>query len=101
MEDLGSIDSDPCSRAISINSRGQIVGASAAVCGGMLTHGFLWENGGPAVDLNTLVNSSDLTLAMPLYINDSGAIAGNGLLPNGDMHAFLLVPCEDGDRDCR
>ena len=67
----------------------------------MLTHGFLWENGGPAIDLNTLVNSPDMALTIPLYINESGEIAGNGMLPNGDMHAFLLIPCENTDGDCR
>lgn len=100
MTDLGSIGTDPCSRAISINSNGQIVGATAALCGGTLTHGFLWENGGPAIDLNTLVHSSDIALTMPLYINDHGEIAGNGVLPNGDTHAFLLVPCEEVTDGC-
>jgi probable HAF family extracellular repeat protein len=94
MTDLGSIGTDPCSRAISINSKGQIVGATAAVCGGTLTHGFLWEKGGPAIDLNTLVNGTDMGLTMPLYINDRGEIAGNGVLANGDVHAFLLIPCD-------
>jgi probable HAF family extracellular repeat protein len=101
MKDLGSIGSDPCSRAISINSRGQIVGFTAAVCGRAPTHGFLWENGGPAIDLNTLVNSPGMALTTPLYISESGEIAGNGMLSNGDMHAFLLIPCEDGEADCR
>jgi probable HAF family extracellular repeat protein len=101
MKDLGSIGSDPCSRAISINSRGQIIGATIAVCGHALTHGFLWENGGPAIDLNTLVNSPDMALTTPLYISENGEIAGNGMLANGDMHAFLLIPCEDVDADCR
>jgi probable HAF family extracellular repeat protein len=100
MKDLGSIGSDPCSRAISINSGGQIVGFTAAVCGRAPTHGFLWENGGPAIDLNTLVNSSGMALTTPLYISERGEIAGNGVLPNGDMHAFLLIPCEDGGADC-
>jgi probable HAF family extracellular repeat protein len=40
MTDLGTIGSDPCSRALSINSKGVIVGATASVCGGSLTHGF-------------------------------------------------------------
>jgi hypothetical protein len=31
---------------------------------------------------------------MPWYINDGGEIAGNGVLPNGDTHAFLLIPCD-------
>lgn len=93
MTDLGSIGTDPCSRAISINSRGQIVGFTASVCGAFPTHGVLWENGGPAIDLNTLVNT-DMALLFPLYINDRGEIAGSGVLPNGDQHAFLLIPCD-------
>jgi probable HAF family extracellular repeat protein len=94
--DLGSIGTDPCSRALSINSEGQIVGFTAAVCGGNPTHGFLWQDGGPAVDLNTLVDSgSGLTLTEPVYINDRGEIAGNGVLANGDTHAFLLIPCDE------
>jgi probable HAF family extracellular repeat protein len=94
MTDLGTIGSDPCSRALSINSKGVIVGATASVCGGSLTHGFLWQNGGRAVDLNTLVSGTEMTLTMPLYIDDRGEIAGNGMLPNGDTHAFLLIPCD-------
>jgi probable HAF family extracellular repeat protein len=94
--DLGTIGADPCSRAFSINSKGQIVGASAAVCGGNLTHGFLWEQGGPAIDLDTLVApSSDLSLIAPISINDRGEIAGYAMLANGDTHAFVLIPCDD------
>ena len=92
--DLGSLGSDPCSRAISINSSGQIVGFSAAVCGAFPTHGLLWEDGGRAVDLNTLVDT-DMALLFPLYINERGEIAGNGVLPNGDTHAFVLIPCDE------
>jgi probable HAF family extracellular repeat protein len=97
MTDLGTLGSDPCSRALSINSSGQIVGLTIAVCGGNPTHGFLWENGGPAVDLNTLVTGADMTLTTPVYINDSGEIVGNGVLPNGNTHAFVLVPCDGND----
>ena len=96
--DLGSIGTDPCSRAISINAGGQIVGFTVAVCGTVPTRGFLWENGGPAIDLNTLVNT-DMALLYPLYINDGGEIAGNGVLPNGDTHAFLLIPCDENHPD--
>jgi len=28
-------------------------------------------------------------------INDRGEIAGKGLLPNGDTHAILLIPCDE------
>jgi hypothetical protein len=71
------------------------VGATAAVCGGNLTHGFLWEDGGAAVDLNTLVSGADMTLTTPVYINDRGEIAGDGVLSNGDSHAFVLIPCDE------
>ena len=102
MTDLGSVGGDPCSRALSINARGQIVGFTAAVCGGDPTHGFLWENDGPAIDLNTLVPpGSGLALRQPTYINDRGEIAGFGSLSNGDTHAFVLIPCGEGDADCR
>jgi probable HAF family extracellular repeat protein len=97
--DLGSIGTDPCSRAISINSRDQIVGLTAAVCGGNATHGFLWQDGGPAMDLNSLVSNADMALTTPSYINERGEIAGIGLpssCSNIDVcgHAFLLIPCD-------
>jgi probable HAF family extracellular repeat protein len=96
MTDLGTIGTDPCSRALSVNARGQVVGATAAICGGNLTRGFLWENGGPAVDLNSLVSTNEFALAQPVYINDRGEIAVTGTLANGDTHAILLVPCDEG-----
>ena len=53
------------------------------------------------VDLNTLVSAaSDLTLTVAIFINDRGEIAGNGVLPNGDTHAFILIPCGENDNDC-
>ncbi len=101
MTDLGTIGTDPCSRALSINERGQIVGFTAAVCGGSPTHGFLWEHGAPAIDLNTLVPlGSGLALTEPLSINDRGEIVGIGVLSNGDSHAYVLIPCEADDEGC-
>jgi uncharacterized membrane protein len=99
MTDLGSVGTDPCSRALSVNTRGQIVGASAAVCGGNLTHGFLWESDGPAIDLNSLVTNADIALTTPVYINNRGEIAGYGALSNGETHAFVLIPCDDDHPD--
>ena len=99
MTDLGTVDNDPCSRATSINSQGQIVGASTN-CTEYL-HGFLWENGGPMIDLNALVlPGSDLTVRDGDQINDRGEIAGRGVLPNGDVHAILLIPIGECDDDC-
>ena len=102
MRNLGTVDGDPCSVAWGINSRGQIGGASWD-CGPNYAHAFLWENGGPAVDLNTLVRRGSgvqLTVASP---NERGEIIAEGLLPDGDNHAFLLIPCDNNhgdDEDC-
>jgi probable HAF family extracellular repeat protein len=83
MTDLGSLGTDPSSRALSINGKGQVNGATAAVCGGNLICGFPWEHGGPAIDLNSLVQPGvDLPLSEPIYISEQGEIAGNGALPN-------------------
>jgi probable HAF family extracellular repeat protein len=94
MTDLGAPGSDPCSSGNAINSMGQIVG-DAGVCfvGG---DAWLWENGGPMVDLNTLaIPGSGLHLADARLINDRGEIVCTGVLPNGDRHAVLLVPVGD------
>jgi probable HAF family extracellular repeat protein len=105
MTDLETVGSDPSSEAKSINSRGQVVGASFDLS---LTnddlHGFLWEDGGPIVDLNTLVApGSGVTVVNAFDINDRGEIAGNGFLANGDARAVLLIPCDEnhaGVEDC-
>jgi hypothetical protein len=39
-------------------------------------------------------------LYFALNINDRGEIAGLGSLPNGETHAFLLIPCGEGDEGC-
>lgn len=99
MTDLGTVGGDPCSRATSINSQGQVVGASTN-CTEYL-RGFLWENSGPMIDLNALVlPGSGLTVRDGDQINDRGEIAGRGVLPNGDVHAILLIPIGWCDDDC-
>ena len=100
MTDLGTQDGDPCSWAFSINSGGQIVGGSTD-CHTLLNgHAFLWEHDGPMVDLNSFVPArSNLTLTVATLINDRGEIAAQGVLPNGDTHAVLLIPCDEGHGD--
>lgn len=101
MTDLGTADGDPCSLAVGINSKGQVVGSSTDCTN--YVHASLWENGGPMVDLNSLIPSnSGVQLTLALYINDRGEIAAHGTLTNGDQHAFLLIPCGrgDGDAEC-
>lgn len=94
LTDIGIVDGDSCSDGLSINSANQIVGVSAA-CNGSVLHAFLRDNG-KIVDLNSLIASgSDMQLQVAGNINNRGEIAGFGVLPNGDQHAFLLVPCDD------
>ncbi|MEQ1354704.1 MAG: hypothetical protein ABLT11_11835 [Candidatus Acidiferrum sp.] len=95
---LGSLDDDVCSFAASSNSKGQIVGSSIPCDIDGPSRAFLWENGGPMVDLQTLVPpGASLVLAEAEFINDRGEIAGAAQLPNGDSHAVLLIPRDRDD----
>ena len=95
MTNLGTLNGDDCSWAFQINSGGQIVGNSYPCAGGP-GHGFLWQNGF-MTDLNALLppGSSLTPEGDGAVINDRGEIAEMGLLPDGDIHAFLLVPCDE------
>ena len=98
MKDLGRIGGDACSNAHGINSSGQIVGNSSDCF--VPAHAFLWERGGPMMDLNALIPpDSKVTLTQATFINDRGEITAQGNLSNGDTHAFLLIPDGDCDRD--
>lgn len=100
MTDLGTIDGDPLSFAFTINAKGQVAGSSANSDFTQF-RAFLWQDGGPMVDLNTLIpENSALYLTVPETINDRGEIAGIGLDPNGNQHAFLLIPCQGNDTSC-
>jgi probable HAF family extracellular repeat protein len=105
--DLGTLPGDACGAALYVNLRGQIVGTTenADLCRIPTgEHAFLWEKGGPMVDLNTLIPAgSTLELTFAVAINGSGEIIGFGV-PSGcsaqDVflcgHAYVLVPCDDG-----
>jgi probable HAF family extracellular repeat protein len=82
------------------NAMGQVVGTSEAFCNTPGIHPFLWENGGPMVDLNTLIPADS---GAPLYeasnINDRGEIVAGGLPagcnnPFSCGHVYLLIPCD-------
>jgi probable HAF family extracellular repeat protein len=93
---LGTVDGDACSVAQNVNSESQVVGLSDMKCDGTVLHAFLWEKGGPAVDLNTLVPpGSGLQLTQATSINDRGEIAGWASTSDGNNHAFLLIPCDE------
>jgi hypothetical protein len=73
-----------------------LVGESSPSCfNAAPEEAFLWQNGGPAVDLNTLVQpGTGLKLQGGFSINDRGEIAGDSYI-NGDHHAFFAVPCDE------
>jgi probable HAF family extracellular repeat protein len=85
--DLGTLGGP--SEASAINNLGQVVGDAGG-------RAFLTDlNGGPMVDLYTLIppNSGWLGLINARGINDAGEIIGTGVLPGYDnVHAYLLTP---------
>jgi probable HAF family extracellular repeat protein len=107
--DLGTVPGDPCSRAYGLNSRGQVVGTSTD-CHNTL-HAFVWQEGGPMMDLNTLIQpGTGYQLTNAIDINDRGEILAKaapvGFTPNDDADLgplALLIPCDDehsGIDDC-
>ena len=94
MTDLGTLPEEICSNAVSINQREQILGYSSPACNSNTLRPVLWENG-IIYDLSALiVPGSDITLGELSTLNDRGEMAGVGTLPNGDLHAVLLIPCD-------
>jgi probable HAF family extracellular repeat protein len=86
--DLGNLGVS--SQAVSINSSGVAVGGAGAP--GLGVRATIYQDGS-ITDLNSLIPSkSGWTLTFAYSINDAGSIVGYGLSPNGDTHAFLLVP---------
>jgi probable HAF family extracellular repeat protein len=91
MQDLPPVNGAPCSNGSDVNSRAQAVGNSTD-CHGNAT-AVLWKHGSP-VDLNTLVAPSMLYMTDALSINNRGQIIGEGVLPSGDTHNFVLIPAK-------
>ncbi len=97
--DLGTVDGDPNSEAFVVNSSLQVVGATQDDNFNYV-HAFLWERGSMA-DLNTLIIPLDgnVQLNAAVGLNERGEIVTQGTLPNGDQHAYLLVPCDENHQD--
>jgi probable HAF family extracellular repeat protein len=101
MRDLGTLPGDPCSRAYGLNSRGQVVGGASS-CHAFL-HAFVWQDGGPMMDLNLLIQpGTGYQLTNAIDINDRGEIIAKaaplGFTPDDDAdlgHLALLIPCND------
>jgi probable HAF family extracellular repeat protein len=105
IHDLGTIPGDPCSRGRGLNSRGQVVGTSTDCVNAL--HAFVWEEGGPMLDLNTVIApGSGFQLTNAFNINDRGEILAKaaplGFTPNDDAdlgHLVLLIPCDGEHSD--
>jgi probable HAF family extracellular repeat protein len=96
IHDLGTLASSNCAYAFSINSRRQVVGNSGPNCG----NAFLWEDGGPMVDLSTLVSPKpQFTSLGVININERGEIAGFAIDAEGEGRAVLLIPCDENHPD--
>lgn len=81
------------SAAYSINNKGQIVGYAYNSSGQRRATLFDPSGSGNNIDLNTLIDlDSRWTLVSAMAINDKGCIVGGAVNPNGELHAFLLVP---------
>ena len=94
LTDLGTLDGDPSSAAFVVNSERQVVGATQDSNFNPV-RAFLWEKGSIA-DLNSLIlTDSGVQLTAAVGLNEEGQIAAQGVLPNGDSHSFLLIPCDE------
>jgi probable HAF family extracellular repeat protein len=97
LTDLGTLPGDTVSYPSDINNKGQIVGQGSRA--------ILWDGEG-MTDLNTLVPGqpfSSLYLLAANGINERGEIVGLGIDINGELRAFLAIPCDEqhGDlEDC-
>src|ERR1700683_5305787 len=100
MTDLGALVGYPISSAVGVNAWTQVVGAAESDQGAEAA--FLWENGGPIVDLNTLVepSSSGIQLIEAENISDTGEIVALGQLASGDYRIALLAPDGECDTAC-
>ncbi len=99
MIDIGVLPGDCSSEALVINSKSQIIGNSSPDCSSDGA-AVLWENDEAPVNLNALIFPASLVnVTFPVSLNDRGEIAADGILPNGDVHAVVLIPCDGNHED--
>jgi probable HAF family extracellular repeat protein len=99
MLDLGTVPGDVYSAALGTNNEGDVIGASFDADGNPRAYVRKAGASSTMMDLNELVPAdSPLYLLVSYSINDLGEIAGFGVDGNGDLHGFLVTPC-DRDKD--
>ena len=102
MLNLGTLPGDDGAFGQGVNSARQVVGTSFSFENGCC-RGFLWENGGPMVDLTALVNPPfDGVVYNPFGLNERGEIVAIITLPTlpGNFHLAVLVPDGDCNSSC-
>jgi probable HAF family extracellular repeat protein len=88
MFDLGSLGG--WSGAMGINEDGDVVGYSYPAPGNFVDLKPVLFRDGQVIDLSEYLPGWTGTFARS--INDNGQIVGDGFLPSGDRHGFLLTP---------
>src|SRR5260370_2309901 len=86
IKDLGTLPGGSFSRALGINSRGEVVGEATTSPRTFSFHAFLFENGA-MVDLGTLPGGA---FSIASCINDRGPVVGFSTTASGRFHAFLF-----------
>jgi uncharacterized membrane protein len=90
---LGTLEGWVDSQAFSINNLGQIVGRAHDDYHNYCAVLFDVSGNGNNIDLNTLIDPNlGWILQSAEGINDNGWIVGHGINPDGNTHAFLLIP---------
>lgn len=98
MIDLGTIGTDDRSVAVGVNNNRLIVGYTFTN-GGEEIRGFISDQGGALVDINTLIRKPHgLNVLAAYYINDRNEIVGFALTQSGEIHPVVLIPENDFDR---
>jgi probable HAF family extracellular repeat protein len=89
--DLGGLPGVSGSVAYGISKAGVVLGSERGSAQG--NRAMIWD-GGAAIDLNTLLDSSasGWTLEAATATNDAGQIVGYGINGRGNVAAFLLTP---------
>lgn len=101
MTDLGTVTGDGASFSEDVNSAGTVVGQSCDTGSCNSSRAFVWENGGPMMDLNALLTTpTDLYLTYAYAIGENGEIVAQGVLPNGDLRIAVLKPHGECDQAC-